>query len=67
MSLKVSITIIYDELGTIENAISYKVVARNTTTDPLLRIDVKRETEYVGRSIFAEGTPSWLPPYASRE
>ena len=48
------------EIGTTENAISYKDCVRNAIAVPYLRIAVKVETENSGRTITAEGTSSWL-------
>ena len=55
VSLKVAYTSIYDDFGTMENA----------DTNPYLRIAVTGATEYVGRTLPAEGHSSWLPPTLS--
>ena len=50
---------IYDDLGTMENVFSYKIVVRNAITEPYLIIAVKGETERVSRTISEEGHTSW--------
>ena len=49
VSSKLAFTNIYDKLRTMENAISYEVVARDAFTAPHLRMSVKGQTEDVGR------------------
>ena len=44
-SLKVVYTNTSDDLGTMKNAISYKIVVRNTSAVPHFRIAVKEKTE----------------------
>ena len=56
VSPKLAFTKIHNRHGTMENAISYEVVVRDAFTAPYLRISVKGQTEYLGRSIPAEGT-----------
>ena len=51
-------TNIYERIGAIDNTIAHKVVVRNATTDPYLRIAEKAETDYVGCTVPARGTSS---------
>ena len=53
---KLAFSDIRHEHGAVGNAISYEVVVRDAFTAPYLRISVKEQTEYLGRSIPAEGT-----------
>ena len=62
VSSKLAFTDIHNEHGTVGNAISYEVAARDAFTAPYLRIRVQGETEYLGRSIPAEGTRSRIRP-----
>ena len=59
VSLKVADNSIYDEVGTMGNAVSQKVLVRNTITDAYFRIAVTGETDYAGRTNPADGTSSW--------
>ena len=56
VSSKLAFTNIHNEHDAVENTISYEAVTRDAFTAPYLRISVKGQTEYVGRSIPAEGT-----------
>ena len=62
VSSKLAFTNIYGKLRTMQNAISCEVVVRDAFTAPYLRISVKDQTEYAGRSIPAEGTRSRIRP-----